>query len=230
MRPAPWRVEPDRQARELAELGDELAGAVRREQPGRVVEDDPGGADLGQPLRGLDERVVPARPVEQAGVELAAGRGDGLGRDPEVARIVERIVEPERVDAARGGARDEPADEVVARRARPDEEAAAQGEHQRRPRPGANRPDPLPGALDPAPHRRVEGAAAGDLEVGVAGAVEDLRQAEELGGRHRPGERLLREDADRGVDELRHQRRTLAGKGGGTRPCRTAEIAGPRPG
>ena len=47
------------------------------------------------------------------------------------------------------------------------------------------RADPLPRALDAAAHGRVEDAAAGDLEVGEAGAVEDLREPQELGRRHR---------------------------------------------
>ncbi len=55
------------------------------------------------------------------------------------------------------------------------------------------RADPLPRALDAALDRAVEAAAAGDLEVGEAGAVEDLGHAQLLGGRHRACERLLSE-------------------------------------
>ena len=47
-------------------------------------------------------------------------------------------------------------------------------------------------------------AAARDLEIGVSGRVQDLGQAQQLARRQRPGERLLREDADRGVDQSRH--------------------------
>ena len=65
-------VEAHREAGELAQLGDELARAVRLEQAGRVVEHDARGADLRHPLRRLDQCVVPARAVQQAGVELAA--------------------------------------------------------------------------------------------------------------------------------------------------------------
>ena len=72
------------------------------------------------------------------------------------------------------------------------------------------RADPLPRALDAAAHRRVEDAPARDLEVGEAGAVEDLRERDELGGRHPARERLLPEQADRRVDELRHRSRSLA--------------------
>ena len=48
--PVPARalaVEADGEARELAELGDQLAGPMRLEQARRVVEQDPRGADLG---------------------------------------------------------------------------------------------------------------------------------------------------------------------------------------
>ena len=199
-------VEADRQARELAQLGDELAAAVRLEQPGRVVEHDPRGADLGQPLGRLEQRVVAARSVEQPGVELASGGDHRLGGDAQVPGIVQRIVEAEDVDPARRGARHEPAHEIVADRPRADEERAADREHQRRLRARLDRADPLPGALDSAADGGVERASAGDLEVGVAGAVEDLGEAQQLGGGHRAGERLLREEADRGVDEPWHDR------------------------
>ena len=111
-----------------------------------------------------------------------------------------------------GGARDEPPGEVAADRARADEEAAAQRQRERRRRPGLERPDPLPRALDPAADGAVEDAAAGDLEVREAGPVEELGEAQEIRRRHQAGERLLAEDADRRVDEARH--------GGGPYPAR----------
>ena len=95
-------------------------------------------------------------------------------------------------------------DDVGRDRARADEEAPAQRDPERRRRARVDRADPLPRALDAAPHRRVEDAAARDLEAGEPGAVEDLRDAEDLAGRDAPGERLLREQPDRRVDELRH--------------------------
>ena len=76
--------------------------------------------------------------------------------------------------AARG---DEAAHEVRADGPRADEEAAAQRDAERRRRPCLQRPDPLPRALDAAPHRRVEDAAAGDLEAGEAGARRGPRRA-----------------------------------------------------
>ena len=105
-----------------------------------------------------------------------------------------------------GGARNEAAGEVVADRARADEEAAAKRQRERRRRPRLERADALPRALDAAPDGAVEDAAARDLEVGEAGPVEQLGEAEQLGGRHEPGERLLAEDADRRVDEAWHGR------------------------
>ncbi len=52
--------------------------------------------------------------------------------------------------------------------------------------------------------RAVEDAAARDLEVREPGEVEHLGELEERRGRHGAGERLLAEDADRGVDEPWH--------------------------
>ena len=80
--------------------------------------------------------------------------------------------------AARG---DEAAHEVAADGPRADEEAAAQRQSERRLRARLDRADALPRALDAAPHGRVEDAAAGDLEVGEPGAVEDLGEPEQLG-------------------------------------------------
>ena len=103
-----------------------------------------------------------------------------------------------------GGARDEALGEVAAHGTRADEEPAAQRERQRRRRAGLERADALPRALRATADRGVEDAAARDFEVGEAGGVEDLRKAQQVGGRHQPGQRLLAEDADRRVDEARH--------------------------
>ncbi len=89
-------------------------------------------------------------------------------------------------------------------RLRADEEPSAQREPERRRRARVDRADPLPRALDASAHRRVEDAAARDLEAGEPGAVEDLRDAEHFAGGDAPGERLLREQPDRRVEELRH--------------------------
>src|SRR5581483_1716735 len=76
-------VEPDRQPAGLSDRPAELADPVRLERSGRVVDQDPGRAELDQTARLGDERVgLPGRAgaVDEAGVELTAGRGDRLAR------------------------------------------------------------------------------------------------------------------------------------------------------
>ena len=114
---------------------DELPRAMRLERAGRVVEQHTRGAEVRQLARLLHQRIVlagSARAVHEPGLELAAGRGDGVRRLAKVRDVVQRIVEPEHVDAVLGGGRDEAPDEVVVHRARADEEAAAQREAERR--------------------------------------------------------------------------------------------------
>ena len=164
-------------------------------------------AELGQPLRALDQRVDLARrpgAVDEARLEVALGRDDRLGRLAEVRHVVQRVVQAEDVDAVLGGGRDEPAREVGVDRARADEEAAAEREPERRLRARLQRADPLPRALEAALDRRVEAAAARDLEVREAGAVEDPGELELGGHRHGARERLLPEQADGRVGEGRH--------------------------
>ena len=86
----------------------------------------------------------------------------------------------------------------------PIEEPAAERQAERRRRARVDRADALPRALDGEPDGRVEHAAAGDLEVREAGRVEDLGDAEHLTGRELARERILREQADGGVDDLGH--------------------------
>ena len=93
----------------------------------------------------------------------------------EVRDVVQRVVEPEDVDAVLGRSRDEAPDEVAADRPRADEEAAAERERERSLIAPGGRGSASTGS-DPAAHGRVEDAPARDLEVGGAGAVEDLRQ------------------------------------------------------
>ena len=197
-------VEADRQIARLAEDADELPGAVRLQRAGRVVQQDPGRAELRQRPRLLGEGLRAPGAVDEAGVELLARLDDRLGRFAQVRDVVQRVVQPEDVDPALGGRGDEPPREVAADRSRPDEEAPAQRERERRLRPLLERADPLPRALDAAPDGAVEDAAAGDLEVREAGPVEDLREPQQVGVRDAPRERLLPEDPDRGVDESRH--------------------------
>ena len=160
----------------------------------------------------LLNRVLTVAPgaVHETDVQLPAGRDDRLTGLDEVRDIVQRVVEPEDVDPVLRRACHEPAHDVGRDGLRADEEPAAQREPERRRRPRVDRPDPLPGALDAPPHRCVEDAASRDLETGEPGAVEDLRDAQHLARRDAPGERLLRQEPDRGVVELRHAAGTLA--------------------
>src|SRR5213596_410201 len=135
------------------------------------MDEDAGGADLRQSLRLDDERVGlagGARAVDQARLELALGGRDRLARLSQVGDVVERVVEPEDVDAALRRRGDEAPYEVGADRPRADEEPATKGERQRSLRAAADGADPLPRALDAALDREVEAAAAGDLQVGEA--------------------------------------------------------------
>src|SRR6266404_4638261 len=70
----------------------------------------------------------------------------------------------------------------------------------------------LPRALHATANRAVEAAAARDLEIGVAGPVEDRSDPQLLGRRQSPGERLLSEETDGGIGERRHA--------GSLAPCR----------
>ena len=119
------RVEADRQPGKLAQLAHQLSGTVRLQHGGRVVEQDPRGAHLRQALRRVDERLVTAAAVEQPRLELLPRADDRLGRLTKVVDVVQRIVEPEDVDAALGRARDETPRKVAADGARADQEPAA---------------------------------------------------------------------------------------------------------
>ena len=198
------RVEAHRQAGDLAQLGDELARAMRLQHGRGIVEQDPRGAELRQALRRVDERLVLAAAVEEPRLELGARVDDRLGRLAQVVDVVQRVVQAEDVDAALRGARNEAAREVAPHGARADKEAAAQRERERRRRAALEGADALPRALDAAPDRAVEDAAARDFQVGEASPVEELREAQQLRRRHQAGERLLAEHADRRIDETRH--------------------------
>ena len=199
-------VEPDRQARHFAQLRHELARAMRLQQRRGVVEKKSRCTELRQATSSVDERLVPAAAVEQAGFELAAGLDDRLRRLAQILDVVQRIVQPEDVDPARRGARDESSGEVVADGPRTDEEATAQCQSERRRRPRLQCAQALPRALDATADRTVEDAAARDLEIGEARPVEQLGETQELGGRHAPGERVLAEDPDRRIDKAWHGR------------------------
>ena len=128
-------VDADRQARRLVQLRDELVRAMRLQRSGRVVEEHARHAELGQLRRLLDERLRlagRAGAVDEAGGELGARVGDRLGGLAQVRDVVERVVEPEDLDAVLRRGRDEAADEVGVDRMRADEEAAAQRHRERR--------------------------------------------------------------------------------------------------
>src|SRR5437667_295018 len=83
--------------------------AMRLERARRVVKENAHRPELGQLPRLLDEILGlagVARPVDEAGVELSLRARDRLARLPQVGDVVERVVQPEDVDAALGRRRD----------------------------------------------------------------------------------------------------------------------------
>jgi hypothetical protein len=201
-------VEADRQAARLLQRLDELLGPLGLERARGIVQQYARGAELGQLARLRDQRVGLVRVAgaeDEPRVELLARARDRLAGLAQVLDVVQRVVQAEDLDPALGGRGDEAADELAADRSRADEETAAQRHRERCLRAFVQRSDPFPRALHAAAHSGVEDAAARDLEVREAGLVEDLRQPQQLGRRHQPGERLLGQQADRGVDEGRHE-------------------------
>src|SRR6188508_2441632 len=200
-------VQPDRQVARLTEPLDELPRLRRIERPRWIVDEDARGPELAEAVGALEENVrltAQARAVHQAHRELLAGRANRLRGLLQVGQVVQRVVDPEDVDAACGGTRDEPRDEVARERARPDEQPAPQGHPERRLAACTDSADPLPRALHATADGRVEAASARHLEVRETGVVEDVRQLEHPGRLHLLGERLLREEPDAGVDESGH--------------------------
>ena len=200
-------VEAHREPARLPDPRHEVLRPVRDERARRVVHEDPRRAELGQLPRPLDQRVGlagAARAVHEPGVEGAAGTRDRGARLAQVRDVVERVVETKDVDAVLRRARDEAAHDVAADGPRADEEATAQGDSERSRDAALDRADPLPRALDATAHGGVEHTAARDLQAGEPGSVEDLGDAQHLGRRQLARERLLREQPDGGVDELRH--------------------------
>ena len=200
-------VDPDRQAARLGKRRDELGGAVRLQRSGGIVQEHANGAEIRQHPRTLDEGVdLPgaAGAVDEPGLEVPLGRDDRLGGLAEVRDVVQRVVEAEDVDAVLGRRGDEAPGEVRVDGTRADEEAPAERQAEGRLHASLEGADPLPGALDAALDGRVEAAAARDLEVGEAGAVEDLGELELVGGRHAARKRLLPEQANGRVGERRH--------------------------
>ena len=181
---------------------------MRQQSPGRVVDDDEGGAEVGK-LRGLlDQRVDLADApgaVDEARMKLLARIDDRAAGLAEVGDVVERVVEAEDVDAVLGCAGDEPSHDVFGDRLGADEEATAEGDPERCLRTGAERANPLPRALDSL-RTAASNTPPPDTSRHAKPApsrISAIRRTSPVGTL--PGERLLREQADRGVDELGHE-------------------------
>ncbi len=206
-------VEADREPARLPNLCNQLTRLVRKEGAGRVVDDDPCRAELRQLARLFDERCGLVRSpgaVDEPGVKRASRARDRRAGLAQVRDVVQRVVQAEDLDPVLGRTGHEPPHDVAADRPRSDEEATAERDPQRSRHARLDRPDPLPRALDAPSDGRVEHASAGDLEAGEARGVEDLGHAEDLRGRNPPRQRLLREQPDRRVDQLRHRPWTLS--------------------
>ena len=180
---------------------------MRHEGICRIVEDDAGGAELGDLLGALHERIdlsLAARAVDEPDVELLARRKDRLACLEQVRHVVEGVVQTEDVDAVVRRARDEPAHDVGRDGPRAGQEPPAQRQAERRRRAGIDRADALPRALDREPDGGVEDTAAGHLEVREPRRVEDLGDPEDLARRQLARQGILREQANGCVDDLGH--------------------------
>ena len=163
----------------------------------------------GQLLRPLDERVDLARAagaVDEADVELLAGGDDRLARLAQVRDVVERIVEPEDVDAVLGRAGDEAPHDV-----------GRDGREPTRNRPRSARPSGVVVRASIARMRSHGLSTARRTAESNTPPPETSRYAkpavsrisamrEHLAGRQLARERILREQADGGVDDLGHVR------------------------
>ena len=190
---------------------------------GRIVEQDARRAELRQPL-------APRRRAPRAGRCRRAAPPRTRGRRRRSPRPPRAGCRRRSAGRAAGRPRCRSAAALATKRRakspptgpRADEEAAAERQRERRRRARLQRADALPRALDPAAHGAVEDAAARDLEVREAGAVEELGEAQQIRRRHQARERLLAEDADRRVDEARHDRDLSAPVRGGSGPVQLA--------
>jgi hypothetical protein len=200
-------VEADGKTARLPQALDELPGLGRIERARGIVEKDARGAQLLETLRALEQHLGFAgetRAVHEPHGKLFLRCPNRLSGLPKVRKIVQRIVEPEDVDATGGGAPHKTTDEIPRERSRTDEEAATQRNSQRCRAARADGPDALPRAFDAAPNGPFEAAAARDLETGEAGLVEDARKLEDARPLHPRRERLLREEPDGRIYERGH--------------------------
>jgi len=68
-----------------------------------------------------------------------------------------------------------------------------------------DRANALPGTLYAAPDRGLKAAAAGNVQIGEAGAVQQFGELVQVARGDAPGQRLLAEQANRGVYERGHR-------------------------
>ena len=127
-------MEADRKTARLPQALDELPSLGRIERARGIMEKDARGAQLLETLRPLEQHLGFAgetRAVHEPYGKLFFRRSNRLGSLPKVRKVVQRIVEPEDVDAAGGRAPDETTDKIPRKRSRTDEEAATQRNSQR---------------------------------------------------------------------------------------------------
>ena len=178
--------------------------AARGRRPAR-----PAGGPCRAPAAGCGMAPENARPAYSVRARLAH-RGRGRGQ---VLDVVQRVVQPEDLDAALGGAEDEAAHQVVGQRPRADQEPAAQRHLQRRVvapgmrsartrSQGLSAPRLTAASKQPPPRH---------LERAEAGAVQDLGHLQHAGGRQRADQRGLGQQPEGGVDDPGHARADVAG-------------------
>ena len=88
-------VDPDGEPARLGERGHEVLSRMGLERPGRVVQQDSHGAELGQHLRALDQRIDfagGAWAVDEARFEVSVRGDDRFGRLAQVRHVVQWIV------------------------------------------------------------------------------------------------------------------------------------------
>ena len=132
--------------------------------------------------------------IAERSLHMAAVFLDRRNRRLDVARIVQRIEDPEDVDAVFAGKRHEAVDHVIGIVPVADKVLAAQ-EHLERGvfRPRLDGPQPLPGVFAQEAQADIEGGAAPALQRVIADIVDHVDDAEDILGPHAGGpQRLVR--------------------------------------
>ncbi len=189
-------VHVDRKADLFLERTHHLLSAERRQHPRHVLDADRVCAEVLEHVRVLEvgvERVHRAHRVGDGALEVPAAFLDGLGRDLDVARVVQRIEHAEDVDTVALRRMHETAHDVVAVVPVADEVLPAKEHLQRRLGDVAlDDAQPVPGILVEKPQRRVERGAAPDLERPVADRVHLGKDRQHVGHLHaRRPQRLM---------------------------------------